>query len=139
MTWLDWSVLVWVCCMTVNLYQNVVQSRATETWERRYHAAAWGFPFLIALVPFMAHQYGPAGAWCWIVDSSWRFSLWYIPLFVLIAILGGLLFFFVVKKKEEKKNEGFMVGTGAPLTPGPMFIFQRWPTVTFFITSKVRL
>ncbi len=65
----DWSVLLWVCCMTANLYFNVVASRATDAWEKKYHAVAWGLPLAIAIVPFMAHQYGPAGAW-WCVDLS---------------------------------------------------------------------
>lgn len=76
MTMLDWSVLAWVCCMTFNLYINVVHQRATDGFERYYHLVAWGVPFALAIIPLAAQQYGPAGAWWYVrVEKAGLFHL----------------------------------------------------------------
>nr|XP_033806124.1 cyclic AMP receptor-like protein A isoform X4 [Geotrypetes seraphini] len=36
LTYFDWSALAWVCCITLNLYLNVVKKMRTEQFERWY-------------------------------------------------------------------------------------------------------
>ncbi len=53
----------------------------------------------------------------WIVGSSWRFAIWYIPLFVIIALLGGLVVAY---------SFGLL----------RLILKQRWPTYIFFTRSN---
>ncbi|TRY88195.1 hypothetical protein DNTS_026889 [Danionella cerebrum] len=89
LTYFDWTALVWVCLITFNLYLNLVREIRTEHCERLYHVFAWGVPLVMSTIPLVAGYYGPAGAWCWITDDhvGWRFGIWYIPLFSLIALM----------------------------------------------------
>eukprot|EP00911_Craspedida_sp_UC1_P000204 UC1_evm1s154 len=89
MSYFDWSVLLWVCIISLNVYLNLIHMMETERYEHRYHMLGWGFPLLPALIPLFASAYGPAGAWCWIEgNDAMRFALWYVPLFTLIFGLG---------------------------------------------------
>ncbi|XP_062521380.1 cyclic AMP receptor-like protein A [Corticium candelabrum] len=86
----DWSVLLWVSCITFNLFWNVVKRHQTNKLEGVYHVISWGIAFVIACLPLSdGIVYGPAGLWCWIHygENAWRFGIWYIPLFILIGIM----------------------------------------------------
>ncbi|XP_075052527.1 uncharacterized protein LOC142139111 isoform X1 [Mixophyes fleayi] len=89
LTYFDWCALAWVCCITLNLYLNVVKEMRTDRFQLAYHLAAWGVPFILSCLPLFGDYYGPAGAWCWITDEhvAWRFVIWYIPLFSLIFLM----------------------------------------------------
>ncbi|KAM4702358.1 uncharacterized protein O3C94_003273 isoform 1-T1 [Discoglossus pictus] len=89
LTYFDWCALAWVCCITLNLYLNVVKEMRTDRYELMYHITAWGIPFALSCLPLFGDYYGPAGAWCWITDEhvAWRFVIWYIPLFTLIFLM----------------------------------------------------
>ncbi|KAJ8013429.1 hypothetical protein DPEC_G00053170 [Dallia pectoralis] len=91
LTYFDWSALVWVCLITLNLYLNLVREMSTSRYEPLYHLMAWGVPLVMASLPLINGYYGPAGAWCWITDDhvSWRFGIWYVPLFTLIFLMSG--------------------------------------------------
>ena len=90
LTYFDWCVLLWVVCITYNLYMNVVKMRNVAKYEKYFHAICWFCPSLVlSLLPLIGDNYGPAGAWCWIKHDSnvWRFVIWYIPLFIAIVAL----------------------------------------------------
>ncbi|XP_043928248.1 cyclic AMP receptor-like protein A isoform X2 [Protopterus annectens] len=89
LTYFDWCSLAWVCCITLNLYINLVKEMRTERFEIAYHITAWGVPFCLSCLPLFGDYYGPAGAWCWISNEhmAWRFGIWYIPLFILIFLM----------------------------------------------------
>ncbi|XP_069103712.1 cyclic AMP receptor-like protein A isoform X2 [Argopecten irradians] len=88
MTFFDWTVLLWVCCITFNLYLNVIKMITKESLEWVYHVLCWGLPLLLSCLPFIGNHYGPAGAWCWIADNwHWRVGIWYGPLFLMILCL----------------------------------------------------
>ncbi|XP_072901655.1 cyclic AMP receptor-like protein A isoform X3 [Hemitrygon akajei] len=73
LTYFDWCSLAWVCCITVNLYFNLVKETRTD------HLAVW------------------------ISDEHviWRFGIWYIPLFVLIFLMMScyIHIFYVAKQR----------------------------------------
>nr|CAB3229681.1 cyclic AMP receptor 3-like [Phallusia mammillata] len=97
LTYFDWTVLMWVSCLTFNLFFNVVMQRRTERFEKLYHLLCWIVPpFLLSLLPLIGDNYGPAGAWCWIKHDSmaWRFVIWYVPLF--LTILGLFVTYFYI-------------------------------------------
>ncbi|VDI25966.1 Hypothetical predicted protein [Mytilus galloprovincialis] len=81
----DFSVLLWVACITFNLFMNVVRRTTTEKFEWLYHVFCWGVSLVLSLLPFINDHYGPAGAWCWIEsDIGWRVGIYYGPLFVIL-------------------------------------------------------
>ncbi|KAI0217313.1 hypothetical protein LSAT2_030832 [Lamellibrachia satsuma] len=104
-TYFDWTVLLWVCCITFNLYWNVVRMKPSEQFERYYHIIAWCVPLGISLLPFIGNHYGPAGMWCWIVnDWKWRFGIWFCPLFIIIGILFFVYIYLIYTVNKKVKN-----------------------------------
>ncbi|XP_060069964.1 cyclic AMP receptor-like protein A [Ylistrum balloti] len=102
-TYFHWAVLLWDVHITCNLYQNVVKMKSLEKFEKIFCLNCWGIPFVIALVPLIAGRYGPAGAWCWIVDA-WdleRLFLWYIPLFLGIFFMTIVYLYIVYTLKRK--------------------------------------
>jgi len=89
LTFFDWQVLLLVSCITFNLFMNVVKLTATARFEWLYLVVCWVVPLIISCLPFAGGVYGPAGAWCWIIEgqSSWRMGIWYVPLFIIIFLL----------------------------------------------------
>ncbi|XP_041066541.1 G-protein coupled receptor 1 isoform X3 [Carcharodon carcharias] len=73
LTYFDWCSLAWVCCITVNLYFNLVKEIRTDRFA------------------------------VWITDDhvAWRFGIWYIPLFVLIFLMMScyIHIFYVAKRR----------------------------------------
>ena len=104
LTYFDWTVLMWVSCITFNLYQNVVKQKQTNNLEKFYHLVSWIFPPLVlSVLPFFADTYGPAGAWCWIKHDAtvWRFLIWYVPLFVAIIALICVYAYIIVYLRRQ--------------------------------------
>ncbi|ESO98882.1 hypothetical protein LOTGIDRAFT_158835 [Lottia gigantea] len=104
----DGTVLLWVLVITINLYFNVVKERVTEKFEWVYHAVCWIVPLLISFLPFIGDHYGPAGAWCWIIENwRWRLGVWYGPLFIIIIFLFVVYtYIFIVLKRKASTWEG---------------------------------
>lgn len=88
LTFFDWMVLLCVSCLTFNLFMNVIKQTVTERYEWLYIGICVFIPLLVSCLPFTTDRYGPAGAWCWIVeDIGWRIGIWYGPLFVIIVFM----------------------------------------------------
>lgn len=97
LSFFDWCVLMWVCIITFNLFMNVVKTKNIERFEIPLHVLGWVVPAIISFLPFAGNHYGPAGAWCWIVnDLGWRFGIWYGPLFIAIAVLVVTYIYIIV-------------------------------------------
>ncbi|KAL8616226.1 hypothetical protein ACOMHN_058343 [Nucella lapillus] len=102
LTYFDWTVLLWVSCLTFNLFMNIIMTTTTESYEKLYHGICWGLPLLISLLPFTGNHYGPAGAWCWIKeDLGWRLGIWYVPLFVTIIILFVTYIYIIFRLRRQ--------------------------------------
>eukprot|EP00035_Acanthoeca_spectabilis_P031022 m.12097 g.12097 ORF g.12097 m.12097 type:complete len:365 (-) comp4516_c0_seq2:315-1409(-) len=95
MTWFDWAVLAWVCCITHKLGVNILYQRESKLFdldgccgknpillalvklfgkdaverEVPYHFISWICTLIVALIPVAYDAYGPAGPWCWIQGS----------------------------------------------------------------------
>ncbi|XP_071951895.1 uncharacterized protein [Antedon mediterranea] len=107
LSFFDWAVLLWVCCITFNLYYNVIKLKSSEKFEILYHAISWGFSLFISLLPFIGDHYGPAGAWCWINGSNetyWRFFTWYGPLFVIIVIMFAVYSYLTYRLNQRVRT-----------------------------------
>ncbi|CAE1269103.1 GCR1 [Acanthosepion pharaonis] len=67
-----------------------------------YHLVCCLFPLLMSSLPFIGDHYGPAGAWCWIIeDWKWRVGIWYGPLFGIIALLFVTYIYIVVTLSKK--------------------------------------
>ncbi|XP_032230476.1 G-protein coupled receptor 1 [Nematostella vectensis] len=112
LSFFDYALLLWVCCITFNLYRNAINKVRTEHFEKWYHLVSWGIPLVCSLLPFVGDHYGPAGAWCWIADNSedvslWRFMIWYVPLFIcILAMFATYAYIFISYRKQAKSWGG---------------------------------
>lgn len=112
LSYMGFSILLWVCCITFNLYWNAIKDLKTDKFEKYYHLVSWGIPLVVACLPFINDHYGPAGAWCWISKDSdnsvaWRFSTYYIPIYVCIfGLFFVYSFIFVTIRRQIKRWEG---------------------------------
>lgn len=107
MTWFDWVCLLWVCCITINLGLLAIKMKKTEKYEWLYHVVCWIVPLIISCIPFAGDHYGPAGAWCWLVEWKWRFGIWYVPLFLIIFLLFvAYIYIVVVVNRRVHTYEG---------------------------------
>ncbi|XP_065185677.1 cyclic AMP receptor-like protein A isoform X2 [Sycon ciliatum] len=104
MSFFDWAVLLWVCCIAFNLFMNVIRLRRTENFEKWYHVICWGVSLIMACIPIK--QYGPAGAWCWIErgETGLRFGTWYVPLFILIGMLFLVYIYIIVTIQRQVRR-----------------------------------
>jgi len=60
----------------------------------KYHAIAWGIPFILATLPASKELMEPLGTWCWIKpeEPGWRLWTLYFPLWINFAINFYVIF-----------------------------------------------
>ncbi|XP_059175010.1 uncharacterized protein LOC131955075 isoform X2 [Physella acuta] len=105
LTFFDWVVLLSVSCITFNLFMNAVKQISTEKFEWLYLAVCVLVPLLISCLPFAGDHYGPAGAWCWIVeDFAWRVGVWYGPLFIIILCMMFAYGYIIFSLRQKASN-----------------------------------
>jgi len=63
----------------------------------RYHAIAWGIPFILATLPAAQDFMVPLGTWCWITsdEPSWRLWSLYVPLWINFGINLCIIFMII--------------------------------------------
>lgn len=85
MQYSDWSTLLWVLVIALNLLL-VVLGKNKEKYLYWFHGFVWLTALFWTIIPFFGDNYGPAGIWCWIKRDStgFRFGAWYIPLFLIV-------------------------------------------------------
>ena len=96
------SLLIAVACLATDIFLQALFSLDTKRVEVVYPLLIFLSPALYCWIPFYFNAYGEAGAWCWIKDKNeecgtfkegiyLRFSLLYVPYFVIFPILFVLL------------------------------------------------
>ncbi|GJD10831.1 hypothetical protein Gasu2_49990 [Galdieria sulphuraria] len=87
------SSFVWVTCIAHQLYTVFVRnnSRASRKHSLIYHGLGWGFPAVTVIILLLSGKFDNSASensyeWCWITENSWKFALFYVPLFILLAI-----------------------------------------------------
>ena len=136
MTFCVWSIMTWNVCIVANLYRRVLSGIDWRQREIIMTISCWITPLVIASLPFIGGVYGPAGAWCWIInDVRWRFSIWYIW-----AILSVILFFLItvhiVYTLFRAKNQLQRSGTGVlqvQALHADIRILRMYPVVYFLV------
>eukprot|EP00189_Rhodosorus_marinus_P011943 CAMPEP_0184743706 /NCGR_PEP_ID=MMETSP0315-20130426/6546_1 /TAXON_ID=101924 /ORGANISM="Rhodosorus marinus, Strain UTEX LB 2760" /LENGTH=319 /DNA_ID=CAMNT_0027215115 /DNA_START=490 /DNA_END=1449 /DNA_ORIENTATION=+ len=82
---------LWVTCIAHQLYQVLCCDLPiiSNKYLPAYHLLCWGIPLItVALLLFFGHfetETEDVG-WCWIESGPWRFTLFYIPMFILMLI-----------------------------------------------------
>ena len=130
-------IILTISMIAIHLFILIVVSKVhpqdslMRTAEITYHVVTWFVAALsgnfvcsfisnhVAALPLTTHSYGDAGAWCWIVNNEvgilWRFGVFYLPLFLYLALIGFLytwilrkmykVFRGVQKDESEKQRE----------------------------------
>jgi hypothetical protein len=62
----DWVSLLWVCCITFNIFLTAVFSRRGERFEKFFFIVVFAISLTISFIPFIKGTYGPAGLWWYI-------------------------------------------------------------------------
>lgn len=111
----SWMILCSISSITFYLFMRVIVRKNTEKLEWVYVVYTFAFPFLFNWIPFINTSYGRAGVWCWIrsfdlrtcevlVFGKWlQFSLLYIPLYCILAVLITLYVIIIVKIYRKRK------------------------------------
>lgn len=147
-----WSTLLWVVCMTINIILVVRGFSNTSKFEKWYHVLSWILPIFWSGLPFIGHQYGSAGVWCWIKRDAtlFRFGTWYVPVYVLILFLAfAYLYVFVKVLKQSGRWSGtynaqtqhdnvMLVKEVKPLAAFPLiYLLMTIPTTIYRIDDAV--
>ena len=93
----SWLEVLSICCLTFNVFMNVVLNKWSEKPEYVYLAIIWLLPLLWVWIPFLDHAYGNAGPWCgirtvnedcghYLAGSILHFVLWYVPFYILLIV-----------------------------------------------------
>ncbi|CAM1310913.1 Uncharacterised protein g5553 [Pycnogonum litorale] len=107
-TFSEWSLLLWVSFITVDLFVRAFCGKSTKNNEWIYVSIGVLLPILMASLPFISNAYGPAGPWCWITGrhKAYRFGIWYGPLFGVILILVATNVIIFVRMKGQVEALG---------------------------------
>lgn len=110
-----WIWLNGLTSTTIYLFLRVM-NKNTERYEWLYFFYIFFFPFLINWIPFIKNTYGKAGVYCWIrsfdtttctahpFGQALQFALFYVPLYVILAVLSILYIVILIKVKQTKKR-----------------------------------
>ncbi|KAJ8031861.1 Cyclic AMP receptor-like protein A [Holothuria leucospilota] len=97
----------WELGLTAHLFAKTFYSDQND-YDRIYHAACWGVPALLTIIPLIAKQYGPAIIWCWIVDPNWQFAMFYaeyIFVFILVFALYARIVYKILSEKPKTAED----------------------------------
>lgn len=113
---ITWWVLLSITCIMVDLFMKVMFNKMTEWFEIGYLFIIFASPLFVAWIPFINLAYGSSGAWCWIRSKDYKdcsdfpfgtvlqFALYYVPLYLLMAILLVLLIIILVKLRKQQTS-----------------------------------
>lgn len=137
----NWMLLIAIGAIIAHSSLIIFFDKSTEKYEAVYIVAIFVFPLLFSWIPFVNDSYGRAGAWCWIRSEdrgtcapynfgSWlQFSLWFIPLYVIMLVLIILYVVILVKlfhtDKKQTKNQADVIRKKdlLPLIAYPLIYF----------------
>eukprot|EP00002_Diphylleia_rotans_P014015 TRINITY_DN2727_c0_g2_i4.p1 TRINITY_DN2727_c0_g2~~TRINITY_DN2727_c0_g2_i4.p1 ORF type:complete len:311 (+),score=41.02 TRINITY_DN2727_c0_g2_i4:225-1157(+) len=81
--------MMWMMATATLLFMSITQSQQrVESPERAFHFVSWGFPLASMIAVYSRDEFGPAGLWCWIIDTadSSRFVFFYVPMFLSLFV-----------------------------------------------------
>jgi len=104
------SSFLWTFFIAFNLFATVVlQKTPNYKWEISYNCIVWTISITVVAVAGAQQAFGPAGAWCWILESHENIRLTHYSFLIIIIFFDAILYFFVyreVKKiMEQSKSD----------------------------------
>lgn len=148
-TFFDLASVWWTFLIGFKLYRSIVKQEVEiHTLERTFkmHAIVWGTSFVAALLPLTTHNYGDAGAWCWIsaeaYDSGtgtvWRFAIFYIPIWCValatsvhyVAIIRTLSSFASMQHFAGTAQQERLARLARQLSLYPLIFVASWTMMT---------
>ena len=118
----SWVELIALMCIVVHLFVGGILNRPTHKFEPVFWVITYTLPLLWSWIPFIKHSYGLSGAWCGIrvLDTNCnsftfgkilQFTLWYIPLFLLLFITCIISILVAIKVWWDTKSWGGLYDT----------------------------
>ena len=99
-------ILIWVCFIILNLLLNIIWSTSIMQYEAILFVCGWIIPGGLAALPFIDNIYGPAGAWCWMINKwTWRFGLWYFWEFLSFICIFVCIFVMIFKLRHRSEEK----------------------------------
>lgn len=91
------AIQIWCTFLGLNLLLQMKffwDDRRCRATVVKYHAIAWGIPFILATIPAAQNFMVPLGTFCWIKseEPGWRFWTLYIPLWINFGINFYIIF-----------------------------------------------
>eukprot|EP00271_Cylindrocystis_brebissonii_P006505 TRINITY_DN19282_c0_g1_i1.p1 TRINITY_DN19282_c0_g1~~TRINITY_DN19282_c0_g1_i1.p1 ORF type:complete len:328 (-),score=66.66 TRINITY_DN19282_c0_g1_i1:751-1734(-) len=89
---------LWTTTIAFTLHRTVVQHKTdVDKLGKWFHLYAWGTSLVMTIIPSVAQDFGPAGAWCWVQNETLagkvlRFVTFYVPLWAAILFNGAVYF-----------------------------------------------
>jgi len=121
---------------------------ATQSWEKLYHAVAWGIPALFTLVLLPQGKLGnPAygdPSYCFITDEGgngtvWEFAFFYVEMSVFVVLGVGLFGAVLYKLRRLSSHEFSMWKLVRTLSVLLAFIFAFIFTFLFMVIYQISL
>lgn len=105
LTFFVWECFLWISCIMFNLYFKVVFKIDIKRFEIPTFIVFWLLPSIPFTLGFVYDLYGPAGAWCWMInDWKWRLATVYLwkmlSVIVFIIIMVHMLITLHRMKRE---------------------------------------
>ena len=120
MGFLDQTIYWWmincVAIIMIDVFIRVAFEKNTQKYKIPYIIGILVPPLLISWIPFLYLSYGPAGIFCWIrnrnyddcstfdIGNYFRFSVYYIPFYLLMFILAVLLALSLCIARRKRKQ-----------------------------------
>ena len=111
----SWVEVIALMCIVVHLFVGGLLNRPTHKFEPIFWVITYTLPLLWTWIPFINRSYGLSGAWCGIrvLDTNCnsftfgkilQFTLWYIPLFLLLFITFVISIMVAIKVRRDTKS-----------------------------------
>ena len=106
-----WVKSLFMLCVAIHLFAYSVCFKNLKKLEAAYVILSLTAPGVVSAIPFITRSYGPAGEWCWIVNSkdscyltvaldrtgyTEELALWFIPTSLLLVFSNGLMIAMVI-------------------------------------------
>ena len=111
-----WWMIMSMAIIMIDVFIRVAFETDTQKYKIPYIIGILVPPLVISWIPFLYLSYGPAGVFCWIrnrnyedcstfsIGNYFRFSVYYIPFYILMFILAVLLALSLCIARRKRKQ-----------------------------------
>jgi len=100
------SSFLWTFFIAFNLFAIIVLHKTPNyKWELSYNLIVWTISISVVAVAGAQQAFGPAGAWCWILESHENIRLTHYSFLIIIIFADAVLYFFVYREVKKVMKE----------------------------------